>query len=324
VFQLVDVLLSNSSWQSERAVLSILERCLAAAPVTFAPHVAATVETALRLASSGSVRVQYQALQVLGALCIANYVGEEVSRSQIVVRENYGDRMLECIAALVKSSCSKVAVNACLAIVSYCRGGNGSENCLVPIDKELIVPFVGPLLEALQACPLAVDVSNPASISEGSLTVLMRAIDAVACLADASGEDFVPFYGIMAGLKSCATFGLDQQGGVSGQVKSSFEVKKLRGSALEAATIVGAAVSGSEGENVEMYAQDASDIMTIATTLLNSGSTEIPMDQLLAACARIAAVMGARYVPFLPAVLPHILKRATEKLDVSITVSAFV
>jgi hypothetical protein len=141
-------------------------------------------------------------------------------------------------------------------------------------------------------------------------------------LADSAGEEFVPFYGIMAGLKSCATIGLEQQGGVSGQVKNSFELKKLRGSALEAATIVGAAVSGPEGENVEMYAQDASDIMTIATTLLISGSTAIPMDQLLAACARIAAVMGARYVPFLPSVLPHILKRATEKLDVSITVSA--
>jgi hypothetical protein len=196
---------------------------------------------------------------------------------------------------------------------------------MIPIDKELIVPFVGPLLEALQAGPLAVDVANPSSISEGAMTVLNRAIDAVACLADASGEDFMPFYGIMAGLKSCATFGLEKHDGirVAAQVKNSFEVKKLRGSALEASTIVGAAVSGPEAENVEVYVQDASEIMTIATTLLNAGSTEIiPMDQLLAACARIAAVMGPRYVPFLPSVLPHILKRATEKLDISITVSS--
>lgn len=326
IFQLVDVLLVSTSWQTERAVLCILERCLAAAPVTFAPHVQATVETALRLASSASRRVQFQSLEVLGALCIANYVGEEVSKSQIVVREIYGDRILQCVATLAKSSCSKVASNACLSIVSYCRGGNGSENCLIPIDKELIVPFVEPLLEALQASPLAVDVSNPSSISEGSLTVLNRAIDAIACLADASGEDFMPFYSIVIGLKKCATFGLEQDGGlrIAAQVRNSFEVKKLRGSALEAATIVGAAVSGPDGENIEAYAQDASDIMTIATTLLNSGNLEIvPMDQLLAACARIAAVMGLRYVPFLPSVLPHILKRATEKLDVSITVSFF-
>lgn len=325
IFQLVDVLLANASWQSERAVLSILERCLAAAPVTFAPHVHATVEVALRLASSASARVQFQALQVLGALCIANYVGEEVSRGQIVVRENYGNRILECVAALAKSSCSKVASNACLAIVSYCRGGNGSENCMIPIDRELLVPFAGPLLEALQSGPLAVDISNPVSINKGLLTVLIRAIEAVACLADAVGEDFSPYYGIMAGLKSCAMFGLEQREGgirVSSQVKDSFELKKLRGSALESATIVGAAVSGPEAENVDMYVHDASEIMTIATTLLNSGKTEIiPMDQLLAACARIAAVMRSRYVPFLPSVLPHILNRATEKLDVSITVS---
>ena len=39
----------------------------------------------------------------------------------------------------------------------------------------------------------------------------------------------------------------------------------------------------------------------------------------MAACARIAAVMGSQYVQFMPAVLPHILNRATEKLDISIT-----
>ncbi|KAL3785690.1 hypothetical protein HJC23_008723 [Cyclotella cryptica] len=323
IFQLVDVLLARSGWQNERAVLSILERCISAAPVTFAPHVPATVDTALRLAQSASFRVQYQALQVLGSLCIANSVGEEsTTGSQIIVREKYGDRILECVAHLTKSPCSRVASNACLAIVSYCRGGNGCVNCMIPIEKGLILPFVGPLLEVLQAGPLAVNVSNPSSISEGSLTVLIRAIDAVACLADASGEEFLPYYGVMGGLISCATFGLEKEGGirVAAHVKNSFEMKKLRGSALEAATIVGAAVSGAEAENVELYVKDASEIMTIATTLLNSENFDIvPMDQLLAACARIAAVMGSRYAPFLPSVLPHILKRATEKLDVSIT-----
>jgi hypothetical protein len=74
-------------------------------------------------------------------------------------------------------------------------------------------------------------------------------------------------------------------------------------------------------ENVQVYVQDASEVMNIATTLLNAGNSDIiPMDQLLAACARIAAVMGVHYLPFLPAVLPHILKRATEKLDISVTV----
>ena len=326
IFRLVDSLLASNSWKNQRAVLSILERCLAAAPVTFVPHVPATVDAALRLIQSTSPRVQYQALQLLGSLCCANSVdteGQPTTGQKILVREKYGGQILEAISHLIKSPCTKVASHACLTVVSYCRGGNGSENCLIPIEKNLIVPFIGSLLDALRSGPLSVDLSNPNSVNEGSLTVLIRAIGAVACLADAAGEDFLPYYGVMSGLTSCALFGLQKSGQVislAPNVKNTYEMSMLRGSAIEAASIIGLAISGPEGENVAIYANDASEIMTIATTLLNSGNTDIiPMDQLLAACARIASVMKDQYVQFMPAVLPHILKRATEKLEVSVT-----
>jgi len=59
--------------------------------------------------------------------------------------------------------------------------------------------------------------------------------------------------------------------------------------------------------------------MNLATTLLNSETTDIiPMD-LVAAYARIAAVMGNLYDQFMPLVLPHMVKRAAEKLQDSIT-----
>jgi len=331
IFQLVDSLLASNSWKNQRAVLSILERCLAAAPVTFVPHIPATVDAALRSISSTSARVQYQALQLLGSLCCANSVETDAGPSlstvgqpqQILVRENYGGRILEVVSRLIQSPCTKVASHACLAVVSYCRGGNGSENCRVPIEKGLVVPYVGGLLDALRSGPLSVDLSNPHSVTEGSLTVLVRAIGAVACLADASGEDFLPQYGVVSGLTACALFGLEKSGQfikVAANMKNTHEMATLRGSAIEAASIIGAAVAGPEGEHVSTFVNDASEIMNIATTLLNSGNTEvIPMDQLLAACARIAAVMKSQYVQFMPSVLPHILKRATEKLEVSIT-----
>ena len=50
----------------------------------------------------------------------------------------------------------------------------------------------------------------------------------------------------------------------------------------------------------------------------------ITQDQLLAASARIAVVMGKSYGPFVPSVLPHLLRRAKEETDVSITVSVIV
>eukprot|EP00985_Skeletonema_marinoi_P027946 scaffold23596_cov208-Skeletonema_marinoi.AAC.4 len=312
IFQLVDILLASPSWQNQRAVLSILERCLAAAPATFVPHVGSTVDVALRLIQSSSKRVQYQALQLLGALCCANTVesDEQPAATQpILVRENYGDKILEAIAHLIQSPCTKVASHACLTVVSYCRGGNGQGDCMIPIEKDLIVPFVGSLLEALKL-PLSVDMSQQ-GVSEGSLTVLIRAIGATACLADASGEAFLPHYGIMGGLtatmKACPNV-------------RTHEMAMLRGAAIEAASIVGQAVAGPDGEQVSLYANDASEIMEFATSLLSSGQTDVvPIDQLFAACARIAAVMGSQYVPFMPSILPHILKRATEKLEVSIT-----
>ncbi|KAL7537732.1 hypothetical protein ACHAXR_008907 [Thalassiosira sp. AJA248-18] len=336
IFGLVDSLLSStSSWKNQRAVLSILERCLAAAPVTFVPHIPATVDAALRLVRSPSSRVQYQALQLLGSLCCANSVNVDGpaaattatgQQQQILVREKYGGAILEAVSHLIKSPCTKVASHACLSVVSYCRGGNGSENCMVPIERELIVPYVGNLLDALRSGPLSVDLSNTNSVNEGSLTVLIRAIGAVACLADATGEAFLPHYGVMSGLTACALFGLQKSGQaihLAPNVKNTHEISMLRGSAIEAASIIGQAVSGPDGENVSTYVNDASEIMNIATTLLNSGNTDvIPMDQLLAACARIAAVMGSQYVQFMPSVLPHILKRATEKLEVSITDNA--
>ena len=335
IFQMVGTLLASQDWRNHRAVLSLLERCLAAAPATFVPHVPATVDAALRLmGTTCSVRVQHQALQLLGSLCCADSVDEGEgapgprgeAAQKVLVREKYGRAILEAVSRLIGSPCTKVASHACLTVVSYCRSGNGSENCLVPVEKSLIVPYVGNLLDALRSGPLSVDMSNPNSVDEGSLTVLLRAIGAVACLADVAGEDFLPHYGVMSGLTACTLFGLQRSGqtiSLASGVTNTHEMATLRGAAIEAASIVGAAIAGPEGENIATYVNDASEIMSIAITLLGCSETTpevmIPMDQLLAACARIATVMKGVYVQFLPSVLPYILKRATEKLEVSIT-----
>ncbi|KAL7518851.1 LOW QUALITY PROTEIN: hypothetical protein ACHAWX_003654 [Stephanocyclus meneghinianus] len=67
--------------------------------------------------SCSELKLLSPALQVLGSLCIANLVGGESVGSQIIVREKYADRILECVAHLAKSSSSKVVSNACLVIV---------------------------------------------------------------------------------------------------------------------------------------------------------------------------------------------------------------
>ena len=337
VLPLIEALMNAPEWRNHRAALSILERCLEAAPVTFAQHVPVAVEAALNLASAAAsnVRVQLQALQLLGALCCHDAVEDDPAYSPptkdnaapIQVRAPYGGRILQVASALVASPCPKVSAHACLVLVSFCRGGNGKDNCGVSVPKEVLVPYLQDVLTALASGPLSLDVSDPAKVSGGAVTVLVRAINAVACLADAAGADFAPYYGnIMPGLLGCSQFGLqiDPNGAVravgGATAGLSHDFATLRGSAIESATIVGDAV-----DNESLFVPDAEKIVGTTLPILKSveagneaAASFIPMDQLLAASARIASVMGERYAQFMPAVLPHLLKRVREEAEVSV------
>lgn len=298
VLPLVERLLSNTGdWKSLRAALSVLEQCLYAAPVTFAQHVPVALEAALSLSNAqNNVRVQYQALILLGALCDED--------TDCLLRQQHGGRILEAAARLVSSPCSKVSSIASAMVVSYCRGGD------IPSDKknELVVPFVRDSLLALVTGPLSVQVVQGAVVNSGALVAQVKAIGAVACLAEACDEAFVSYYA-------------DVMPGLFGIVQTSFngtnqEVAQLRGAAIESMTIVGQAI-GEDSRDV--YVSDAEKIMQIALPVLQTStdSPVIPMDQLLSACARIASVMGEKYTPFVDQVLPHLLNRVNEQVDIS-------
>ena len=93
------------------------------------------------------------------------------------MRGPYGGRILQVASGLVSSPCGKVSSHACLALVSYCRGGSGRDNCGAPVPRELLVPYLNDVLSALASGPLAIDVSDPAKVDAGGVAVLVRAIE---------------------------------------------------------------------------------------------------------------------------------------------------
>jgi hypothetical protein len=156
--------------------------------------------------------VQFQAVILLGALCGADI-------PSVDIRTLYGARILQVLVKMVQHACTKISAVACLTLVSYCRGGD------VPDRGLLVVPYLKELLMALVAGPLV----------QENEAVKIRAIGAVACLAEAAGAAFCPFYGdVMPGLLACTRL-----------PGTSYEMSRLRGAAMEAATIVGQAVSES-------------------------------------------------------------------------------
>lgn len=315
---IVEPLLASQEWSYVRGGLSLLEICLKTSPHSFSSHVPIAVEAALTFATHACIRVQFQSIQLLSTLCIYDVFESSLtvssSRPVLDLRNKYGLRILDIFAQQVGNRCGKVACYACMAIVSYCRGGNGRQSPSAIIEKEAVVPCLGTILTGIGNGPLSLDISS-------NVVLFMRAFSAVACLASVVEEDFAEFYGfVMPGLLSCITYGLEtnNKNYFTGKGSTAHDLVSLRGSAIEAASIVGASL----GAENELFRPDAQRIMHVIISLvqcLQSGTAPlIPQDQLFSASARISSVLGVAYLPYVPSILPHLLRVANEKADVSI------
>ena len=263
---------------STRAALAALECAVTVVPHQLGPHIPGAIRAAIASISSPSYRVQYQAVRLLGVLCETT---EQVSTD-----------MLEPMVRATHSLCSKVAAIACQAVTAYCRASGEDA-------ATTVVPYLKSTLEVLASGPL----------SGNDIGVKIRAVGAVANLAQVTGVAFAGFYSqIMPGLLQLV-----------GQT-GSFAAQQLAGSSLEAATIVGQALGE---DNAHVFVDDAHRIMQQAVFILQQQRlSTIPMDQLLAACARIATVLGEAYLPYVEVVLPRLLELAADPADVEVSVRA--
>jgi hypothetical protein len=292
VRQLLDQSASDqSNWRHTRAGLAILESGLVAAPVALAPHVPEILRSAVSLAGGDEQqhpRVQYQAIRLLGAIC----------ETHASVRREYGQTILERTAALLGSPVSKLSSMASQVISSYCRCGADDDVDDEETKQEQLVQFLPDLLKALIHGPLSLN-----DVSEGAVTVRVRAMNATACLAEASEEAFRPFYAhVMPGLLACI------------QVPQI----DVASAALQSLTIVGQAVGK------DMFLSDATQVLSWIVPVLSINNTNVEKpssfasEELLSACARIAAVLEEDFAPYIDAVLPSLYQIAKAPADISI------
>jgi hypothetical protein len=283
VLPLVEKLLESNDWIHAHAGLVILECALEATPVSVASHVGVIFNAAASLAASPNLRVQHRAVRLLGVLCSQNTTNgvllvEPSSHHNVKI-------LLERLAMALSNPCTKVSATASLSLVSFCRCSANQDTA-----ESTIVPFLSDLLTALVRGPLSLTENDT-----GSVTTRVRAMGATACLAEAVGDAFVPFYPqIMPGLLATA-----QQ-----------PVLELAGAAVEAASIVGVAVGR------DVFGADA---LQLLSWILPTLSTH-PLEALLLACARIASVLEEEFCPYTNDVLQILLQQAQQPPDVSVMV----
>jgi hypothetical protein len=289
---LVQQLLQNSNdWRNARAGLAMLEAGLVAAPVSIATHVPEIIKAAVAMAeqysseSNYNPRVQYHAIRLLGALC----------ETHSSVRSMYGQAILAQMATALGSPVGKVSSMGSLGIVAFCRGNSNGDGDELD-ETQFLGPYLSELMQALMH-PLSIN-----GVDTGSVTVRVRAMNAVACLAQSSKDAFAPFYaGIMPGLLA------------STQVPQS----EIAAAALQSLTIVGQSVGK------EMFREDATKVLSsiipaLPTSGNAQGASSLATEDLLTACARIASVLEEDFAPYLEALLPALYSQAMASADVSI------
>lgn len=252
---------TSLNWKALRGAMVALQSAAIALPVSFAQYSSVALRWALQQCRSPHGVLQYNALILLGLLMDENV--DTVNLPFIV----------DAISHLLRSPIVKVASTAACCLVSLARSDND------------IQPFLSTLLDALSSVT-----AHPVS--------QVRAVGAVAALAQVSHEDFIPYYSrVMPGLLSLFS-----------QPQSE---EHLRNAALQTLTIVGQAVG------LDIFQTDA--IQLLQLILLQN---QPPLEHLVA-CARIASVLEESYTPYCAAVVPHLLQRVSESNDVKLSVREF-
>ncbi len=171
----------------------------------------------------------------------------------------------------------RVQAHACAAIVNFAEG----------CDQDVMAPY----LDALISKALVLLQRGKKNVQEGVLTAL-------ASIADCSKDYFIKYYDTCIPLLRHI---LENAHDKAHQM--------MRAKALECISLVGMAVGK------ERFGPDAAFIMQYMQTVQNAGlDADDPFSSyMLQAGARICTTLGQDFVPYLPVVMPPMLKAASEK-----------
>ena len=142
-------------------------------------------------------------------------------------------------------------------------------------------------------------------IEKGTKLVLEQTIVTLASLADAAQEFFEKYYDKFV---PCLKYIIE--------IANTSELKLLRGKAIECLSLVGLAVGK------EKFCNDASDIMNMLLRT-QTGEEQLADDDpqlnyMISAWARICKILGSQFEPYLPFVMPPVLRAASITIQVAL------
>ncbi len=211
-----------------------------------------------------------------------NALGQMSTDFKGTMQTKYHQIVLPALIPVLAASEPRVQSHAAAALVNFCEEA----------EKEILEPYLDTLLEHLMQL-----LQNPKRF------VQEQALSTIATVADSAESTFGKWYGQLMPL----LFNVLQQ-------PNERDLRLLRAKAMECATLIALAVGK------EKMGQDA---LTLVQVLGSVQSTIVddddPQESYLLHCwGRMCRVLGQDFVPYLPAVMPPLMKLAQAKADIQL------
>ncbi|KAF8584878.1 ARM repeat-containing protein [Ramaria rubella] len=211
-------------------------------------------------------------------------LGQLCTDLEEVIQEHFHQEIFSVLIPALQASEPRVHAHAASAFINVCEG----------VERQVMLPYLDAIVQRLLA------MLQPASKG----WVQEQAVTTLAMVADVSEDTFRTYYSSIMPLM------LNVLRNAHGA-----EHRKLRCKAMECAGLIAIAVGR------ETFRPDASQFVDLLMQLQNSAID--PDDTLLphylsASWAKVCQAMGPEFEPYLPVVMPPLLRSAAVKADVSI------
>jgi HEAT repeat protein len=209
-----------------------------------------------------------------------NTIGQMATDFGPDLQLNYHESVLQALMLAMEDGSARVQSHAAAAVINFCEHA----------EPFIMEPYLHELLQRLYQL-----------LSHHRKIVLEQAITAVASVADSAEENFAQYYEtFMPKMKEVL------------QHANTKETRMMRGKAMECISLIGLAVGK------EKFAPDAVQVMEL---LMEAQQAEMEPDDpqisyMLQAWTRICKCLGPDFVPYLPYVMPPLLRSAEIQPDV--------
>ncbi|KAI6211224.1 Importin-5 [Aphelenchoides besseyi] len=275
LLQVIDQMQKNADWRYRHAAIMGLSTMGEGCKRQMEPLISQIInEMVLPYINDKHPRVRY-------AVC--NCVGQMCTDFAPTAQKKCHEKIIPAlISAAGDLSCPRVAAHAGAALVNF------SADC----PKQIITVYLPDLMSKME---MILDQTFNQMLNCGKKLVLEQVITTIASIADAAENNFADFYGRLA---SPLKYILANA--------NSKELKELRGKTMECLSLIGVAVGR------ERFRDDANEIMQ---TLLQAGikfdeEDDPEISYMISSWARVCKILGPEFAPYMPHVMPSVMKAA--------------